>query len=565
MKRVDLLCIAMLFLCGAVYAERTVWYVHPDSALNTIQAGLDSCADYDIVLVGLGTYYENIIWPNTQGIRLISEMGPELTIIDGDSASNSDSASVVALLGGQDTNTVLMGFTITNGSGTYDPTWLGHFGGGIFCRNNSSPTIMGNIITGNTTTYGGGIECDYSCSPIIKRNTIINNAVDSIGGGIDLYKHCSALIMDNLISQNTARWGAGISCDDSCSPVITGNTINGNNCSYHGGGIGFFNQCSLVIKSNTITGNTAVRGGGIFCYRSHAIIDSNEITENTTTFSGGGIRCYQSSPEITNNNISGNTASAGAGIASYQWSAPLIKNNNIIGNHARVAGGGIDNYGNSSARICDNIISDNTADSLGLGAGICCWNNAVPFIDSCDITFNNGDGITCHYSSSPEIHYNDIYGNSNYGIRNLDSTVIVDAENNWWGDSTGPYHPDSNPGGLGDTVSDYVDFIPWLYWPGVEEQMSIPNVVTRLEIYPNPFRSKVNIAYTTVNGAGCKDLTIYDAVGRLIKDLTSYQSPYNQVTWDGTDERGKKVSSGVYFIKFKAENYRETKKLLLIR
>ena len=99
--------LSLLILFSTAYAERTIWYVHPDSALNTIQAGLDSCATNDIVLVAPGTYYENIIWPSTQGIHLLSELGPDTTIIDGDS-----SGSVIALFSGTDTTTVISGFTI---------------------------------------------------------------------------------------------------------------------------------------------------------------------------------------------------------------------------------------------------------------------------------------------------------------------------------------------------------------------------------------------------------------------------------------------------------------------
>ena len=36
---------AMLVLFTTAHAEPTIWYVHPDSALNSIQAALDSCAD----------------------------------------------------------------------------------------------------------------------------------------------------------------------------------------------------------------------------------------------------------------------------------------------------------------------------------------------------------------------------------------------------------------------------------------------------------------------------------------------------------------------------------------
>ncbi len=54
---------------------------------------------------------------------------------------------------------------------------------------------------------------------------------------------------------------------------------------------------------------------------------------------------------------------------------------------------------------------------------------------------------------------NNIEG-SGYGFYNGD-VVKVNAENNWWGDASGPTH-DDNPGGTGDRVSDNVDFDPWL-------------------------------------------------------------------------------------------------------
>ena len=79
--------LSLVCVVGITHPEPTVWYVHPDSVQNCIQDCLDACADNDIVLVGPGTYYENIDWPNTQGIHLISELGPETTIVDGSNAS----------------------------------------------------------------------------------------------------------------------------------------------------------------------------------------------------------------------------------------------------------------------------------------------------------------------------------------------------------------------------------------------------------------------------------------------------------------------------------------------
>jgi hypothetical protein len=50
-------------------------------------------------------------------------------------------------------------------------------------------------------------------------------------------------------------------------------------------------------------------------------------------------------------------------------------------------------------------------------------------------------------------------------VNNHNPDILVNAENNWWGDVSGPYHPTENPDGLGNPVSDYVDFIPWLTEP----------------------------------------------------------------------------------------------------
>jgi hypothetical protein len=57
-----------------------------------------------------------------------------------------------------------------------------------------------------------------------------------------------------------------------------------------------------------------------------------------------------------------------------------------------------------------------------------------------------------------------IRGNSRYGINNTSSETL-DAIFNWWGDATGPFHPLSNAGGLGNQVSDNVAFDPWLATP----------------------------------------------------------------------------------------------------
>jgi hypothetical protein len=99
--------------------------------------------------------------------------------------------------------------------------------------------------------------------------------------------------------------------------------------------------------------------------------------------------------------------------------------------------------------------------------------SASPTIQNSTITENEYTGI---YStgSQPEMSCNNIYNNHNTGVYNSTPGIIVNAENTWWGSKTGPNHPTLNPAGVGNSVSDGVDFIPWLTAPcGLPEPQEI--------------------------------------------------------------------------------------------
>ncbi len=94
--------------------------------------------------------------------------------------------------------------------------------------------------------------------------------------------------------------------------------------------------------------------------------------------------------------------------------------------------------------------------------------SASPLITNC--VFRDGrNGVSASGSSNPVINNCDIIDNQYYGIRNSNPAITINAENNWWGDPTGPYDGSDdtgsgglyNPGGLGDEVTDYVDYDPW--------------------------------------------------------------------------------------------------------
>ena len=58
---------------------------------------------------------------------------------------------------------------------------------------------------------------------------------------------------------------------------------------------------------------------------------------------------------------------------------------------------------------------------------------------------------------------------------------ILDAEYNWWGDASGPYHPTTNPGGTGGAVSDNVDYDPWLMGSVISISEAIDDIIEKVD------------------------------------------------------------------------------------
>jgi len=100
--------------------------------------------------------------------------------------------------------------------------------------------------------------------------------------------------------------------------------------------------------------------------------------------------------------------------------------------------------------ITGNTISNNTA-------GIYLHSSSNTSITGSTIT-NNDVGIYLRYSSDNIANFNSIFSNTYYGI----ADGSIDATYNYWGDDSGPYHPEKNPQGRGDNVTDHVLFDPWL-------------------------------------------------------------------------------------------------------
>jgi hypothetical protein len=167
-----------VFIILLTFLSATIINVPDDQP--TIQAGIDAATDTDTVLVAEGTYFENINFFGaaiTVASNFLIDGDPlhiENTIINGSQPINPDHGSVVTFMNGEDTTSVITGFTLTEGTGRYYPS--GTIGGGIIISLNSSPSIISNIIKENSANGSGALGCYNDSNPRIINNVFTDNA-----------------------------------------------------------------------------------------------------------------------------------------------------------------------------------------------------------------------------------------------------------------------------------------------------------------------------------------------------------------------------------------------------
>ncbi|RKZ08789.1 hypothetical protein DRQ05_00885 [bacterium] len=101
---------------------------------------------------------------------------------------------------------------------------------------------------------------------------------------------------------------------------------------------------------------------------------------------------------------------------------------------------------------------------------------------------------------------------------------------------------------------------------GIEDFTPNASLVKLYQNFPNPFNPVTTISFYMPK-AGHAVLRVYNINGELVRTLLDDNAPKGQVyvTWDGTDNRGSKVGSGVYFYQLKVGNAKESKKMILLK
>ncbi|MDD3284742.1 MAG: FlgD immunoglobulin-like domain containing protein [Patescibacteria group bacterium] len=331
-----------------------------------------------------------------------------------------------------------------------------------------------------------------------------------------------------------------------------------------------------IINGNANLAPNDSYGGALRIIYSSPIIKNCIIMNNYANSYGGGIYIQNGHPRLQNCLIAENYSNNGAGICVQQGSVEII-NCTITNNIARspqnsVIFGGLYLSSGSRAVIGNSIIWNNKKAFTNTGyeeaanVGFCFAFTADTLIVVCsDIqggvnaidTENNG---TIHWldwniDEDPELDQD---------YKPEIGSPCIDAGHDlfyWNGVQIINLYPNQYYGNSPD-----MGF--WETYPVSNNDSIIPiaNIPVLNQNYPNPFNPETTISFNLPK-AGEMSLQIFNIKGQLIKTLFNGQkfTGSHQITWNGTDNSGNYVASGVYYYKMRTGKYSSTKKMILMK
>lgn len=515
--------------CGLIGAwgegclEHLTFTVQPDGTgdFPTIQDAIAVAIDGDTVALGEGTFVG-------EGNRGIDFLGKAITVR---SHGGDPGACIIDCQGqergfhfrrGEDVTAVVRDLTIADG--------YGEFGGGVFCDNASSPSIL-NCVFDDNHAYndGGGLMCRNS-APTVAGCYFLNNASGMSGGAVAC-ESASPTLIDCELRENTAMTGGGFGCESDSEPTLVDCGFTGNG-SWQGGG-GFWAAGSTPsLAGCSFGGNTTWgSGGGVLCFG--GTFEGCTFAGNSASLRGGGVSC-------------------GGDIEAVFSQCTFRENSADFGGAVACA--------SVVAGITGCTLYRNSATSAG--AGLYCHGTASPTMENSIIAFSaQGEAVACDASSSCTLVCSDIFGNAGgdwigciadqFGVDGniSEDPMFCDApQRDFTIHADSPCAPFSPPNPECDLVG---------AWPvgcgaqGADEFVAAPATLMLRGAAPNPFLRATSFAFgiPSPSGGSRVHLAIYDPAGRSVRVLVDRPTApgWHAIEWDGRDAHGHRVPSGVYF------------------
>ena len=232
------------------------------NAINVVRPG-------DSVLVDPGTYNQSINFGG-KAIVVTSTSGKDSTFLMGDGSDN-----IVTLQGGEDSSTILRGFTIK-----FAPE------SAVYTENAAVSILNCDILR----CHGTGVRIENSNGPAVIRNCLIERCDYPEGGGVRFKSSSGIIEYCNILHNYASSRGGGIFVHGSSNVIIRYNTICDNSTDGMGGGLYVFDGDDFRIYNNTFYDNqvhtsdpstSPVSGAAIYTYTDGNVdVRNNIIVEN---------------------------------------------------------------------------------------------------------------------------------------------------------------------------------------------------------------------------------------------------------------------------------------------
>jgi hypothetical protein len=562
---------------GGIYLNATQMEIHDNTFENNsgYGGGIYCEVTYPAVEIRSNTFVGN------SGSGIICEWGGSPTIIQNTFHNNSGSRGG-AILCGWDADPHVIHNDIYENTATY--------GGGVAIGFDAHPVLEDNLIYLNSANYGGGVSCEWDSRPQVKNNTLSENSATVTGGNF-YSEGASPLLENNIIAFSGA--GEGVACAEESYGVPTfvccdvyGNAGGDALCGNDGGGnisldpdfcgaLGSHDYTLAVASPCAPTNNTcgvligALPAACRLDYAQECPADLHVppfSTVQSISMVGFRIKNEASIPATFSYNVTaegpatlvdkgnplalaGTTPLLDPGATFYPPEAALlIPAINEYVQQTVTYNVDADGY-TQSLNSCETVltieppvavtIADFTADAVDVGVALE-WDVEADEAFNGFALFRSGDRA----DPSEAIQVG--------GLIAADARRYVDNSVEPGRTYFYVLHVEYADGV--QTLSDRIEVKTRSYATGLTQN------------YPNPFNPSTRIPYTLERPAQVT-LTIYDVSGRRVRTLVDRVdgAGRHEREWDGRDDTGNEVASGVYFIRLTVAERAFTTRAVLLR